>query len=360
MVPFRPVWQLPLSGEDFMRLRNVLCLCLAIGAYTAIAVQPVGKPESGKSKKDATRLSVAPSGGIKTPGVQIPFASLKPEAEFAVAANWLIFSDAPLVADQKSLYRIDARKNELGAAVAALNTPCGGAGSAFTSLWIPTCGDQSLVRLDPKTWKTAATIAVGTGTAKPALAATTDSIWMFTDSKTTLSRIDPEKNAVVAELRLGLGCNNLTFGEASLWVTCPSENRVVRVNPNTNLVDKRIEVSAQPTALAIGESSVWVYCQKDGKIDRIDPKTNTVTKTIELGVPGVEGSIAIGAGSAWVSAAGFPLTRIDPVTSKVVQQFWGPGGGAVSFGQNSIWLYDLPEGKLWRVDPKRVAATIAE
>ena len=324
-----------------------------------MAAQPVGKAEGGKPKKEAVRSPAAPILGIKTPGVQIPFTSLKPDAEIAAAAEWMAFTDAPLLADTKSIYQIDSKKNELGTAVAALNKPCGGAVSAFKSLWIPSCGDQSLVRLDPKTWKVSATVA-GAGSAKSAVAATADSVWFFSDNRTTLSRVDPEQNAIVAELRLAAGCNTLTFGETSLWVTCPSENRVVRVNPSTNLVDKRIEVSAQPTSLAIGENSVWVYCQKEGKIDRIDPKTNKVTKTIELAVPGADGAIAIGQGSVWTSLAGYPLMRIDPQTEKVVQQFWGPGGGSVYIGQNSLWIANLPDGKVWRVDPKRVAATLAE
>jgi virginiamycin B lyase len=95
-------------------------------------------------------------------------------------------------------------------------------------------------------------------------------------------------------------------------------------------------------------------------LERIDPKTDKVIKTIELGVPGAEGSIAIGQGSVWVSQAGFPLTRIDPATDKVVQQFWGEGGGLVHFGLNSLWLGKVGGDKLWRVDPKRVAATLAE
>jgi virginiamycin B lyase len=335
------------------------CLCVAAWACIATAAQPVGKSEGSKPKKESVHLPAGPAAGIKTPGVQIPLTSLKPDAEFASPAEWMAFSDAPLLASQNGLFHIDAKKNELGAAVAPLNKPCGGAVIAFTSLWIPSCGDQTLVRLDPKTWKVTATVA-GAGSAKPAVAATSDSVWFFSDSRSTLSRVDPEQNAIVAELRLAADCNTLTFGETSLWVTCPAENRVVRVNPSTNLVDKRIEVSAQPTSLALGENSVWVYCQKEGRIDRIDPKTNKVTKSIELGVPGVEGSIAIGAGSVWASLAGYPLTRIDPATEKVVQQFWGPGGGAAYFGQNSLWIANLPDGKVWRVDPKRVAATLAE
>jgi streptogramin lyase len=165
---------------------------------------------------------------------------------------------------------------------------------------------------------------------------------------------------VVAELRLPAGCNSLTFGESALWVTCPSEDRVLRVDPQTNLVDKRIEVSVQPQALAIGENSVWVLCLKDGKVDRIDPKTFKVTKTIALEVLGAEGNLAVGQGSVWVTMTGFPITRIDPATDKVVQQFYGDGGGAVFFGLNSVWLSNLKEKTLWRMDPKRIAATLAE
>src|SRR5436190_1484206 len=82
------------------------------------------------------------------------------------------------------VYRIDAKKNELGTPVAPLNKPCGGAVNAFGSVWIPACGDRALVRIDPKTWKQTATVTSGVGTATPALAATTDSIWLLSDSKT--------------------------------------------------------------------------------------------------------------------------------------------------------------------------------
>lgn len=323
-----------------MLVRIGLYLCLVVWASAAATAQP-------------------PRRGIKTPGVQIPFSELKPEAEFAVSPQWLAFTDAPLLTDDHGLFKVDAKKNELGKPVAALNQPCGGLVNAFTSLWIPACGDRTAVRIDPKTWKVTATVAAGTGTAKPALAASSDSIWLLSDDRSTLSRIDPDQNSVVAELRLPAGCNSLVFGETALWATCPSEDRVLRIDPVNNLVEQRIAVSGQPKAIAIGEGSIWVLCQKDGKVERIDPKTNKVIKTIELSVPGAEGSIAIGGGSVWVSQAGFPLTRIDPATDKVVQQFFGAGGGMIQFGVNSIWISNV-DGKLWRVDPKRVAATLAE
>jgi virginiamycin B lyase len=334
--------------------------------------------------------------GIKTPGVQIPFANLKAEAELPLAPQWMVFSDTVLIPNKSgSLERLDAKTNKLVDPVAGVTKLCGGAATGFTSLWIPDCAAHALMRLDAKIAadpkapvgrgrggrgpaaegeakpadesKGPAKLAeplkidTGVGSALPAVAANPDSVWILSDDKTTLSRVDPDQNKVVSELRLPAGCNTLTFGETALWVTCPSENRVLRINPETTLVEKRVDVSAQPTALAIGESSVWVLCLKDGKVERIDPKTNKVTKTIETGVSGATaGAIAIGSGSIWVTLTGFPITRIDPASEKVMQQFWGAGGGAIQFGAGSVWLTNLQDGTLWRLDPKRILATLAE
>ena len=73
--------------------------------------QPAAKP--GKAVK--TVPPAPPKSGIKTPGVQIPFASLKAEAEFAVAPPWMIFTDAPLLpnSEKDSLDKIDAKANKL-------------------------------------------------------------------------------------------------------------------------------------------------------------------------------------------------------------------------------------------------------
>ena len=137
-------------------------------------------------------------------------------------------------------------------------------------------------------------------------------------------------------------------------MTCPAENRILRINPVTNLVEKRIEVSAGPRALASGGGSVWVLCDKDGKIDRIDPKTNKVTKTIDLMTPGAGGNLAFGEGFLWVTQTGFPLTRIDPKSDeeKVVQQFWGEGGGFISVSSGAVWLSNTAHGYRYALRPE--------
>src|SRR5262249_27228326 len=149
-----------------------------------------------------------------------------------------------VVRPQGSLLPVDIKKYQPGEPIIGLKQPCGGLVSAFSSLWVPTCGDSALVRIDATTRKITATIASGTGPAAVALASTADSVWMLTDNKTTLSRIDPDDNRIVSELRLPSSCTHILSAENSLWVTCGSENRILRVDPRTNLVADRIEVAA--------------------------------------------------------------------------------------------------------------------
>jgi virginiamycin B lyase len=330
-----------------------LAMRTVIGILTIFFLIVAASPATG---------SEAPKQGIRTPGIQIPFSSLKPEATLQTPdrPDWIFYSSDLFTPAKDHLDKIDVKTKKIAGTIAGLNKPCGGMVSAFGSLWAPACGDGALVRIDPKTFKAVATIASGIADIRGSLAASADSIWLLTDSKTTLSRIDPDQNAVVAELRVPAGCSGLTFGESALWLACPNENKVLRINPETNLVDKVIDVAAQPQALAVGGGSVWVLCEKDGIVDRIDPKTNKVAKSIELDVPNAKGAIAFGEGNVWVTMAGFPLTRIDPQSESVAQQFYGPGGGAILVGPGAIWLSNTESGTLLRIDPKLVLATLAE
>lgn len=314
-------------------------------------------------RQKSTRGAVpVPKAGVKTPGVQIPFANLKAEAEFEAPGHpeWMFLADTAFAPGKDAIEKIDPKTNKKVEPIAGLTKPCGGMASGFGSLWAPVCGTSSLARIDAKTFKVTHTLPTGVSSVRGVIAATEDSIWLLTDDKTTLSRIDPDQNLVVGELRLPAGCRSLTFGETALWLACPAENKVLRVNPATNLVDKSIEVSPQPEALAVGAGSIWALCRKDGKIDRIDPKTSKVSKTIELGVPNVDGAIAFGAGFVWVTQTGFPLARIDVVAETVMQQFNGDGGGAIAISPSAIWLSNIKAGTIWRIDPKRVIVTLPE
>jgi virginiamycin B lyase len=332
---------------------------ILIGFTVSLSLTAAGtptKPAHGKVPAATPKL------GIKTPGIQIPFSNLKAETEFESSAKpeWLFFSAFAFAPAKDGVDRIDGTTNKRGEPIGGLARVCGGMASAFGSLWAPACGSSSLARIDPKTLKLTHTIATGVASVPGTIVASADSIWLLTDDKTTLSRIDPDQNVVVGEVRVPAGCRSLTSGESALWMACPSENKVLRINPATNLIDKAIEVAAQPEALAVGEKSVWALCRKDGKIDRIDPQTNKVSKTIDLGVPDADGAMAFGEGFLWVTQTGIPLARIDVGSESVVQQFYGEGGGAIAISPGAIWLGNLKAGTIWRIDPKRVLATLPE
>lgn len=338
-------------------MKRVIIAGLCVGLAIAAA----------ETADKAKRAAAGPKGGVKAPGVLIPRERLKFDAEIRVDAPGLVgMGEMAIVPSRPKdlLARIDLKANKADDPITGVTQPCSGTVTAFGSLWAASCGAQTAIRIDVKSWRIAATLAIGAGDVLHGLAATAESVWMLTDNKTTLARIDPASNQVVAEIRLPAGCNAIESGEDALWVACPEDNAVLRVDANKNLVEKRIEVSKSPRALAVGEGSVWVLCDKEGKIDRIDAKTNKVVKTVETGVAAGGGNMAFADGSLWVTQAGFPLTRVDPGvepgSERVAQQFWGEGGGIVAAGPGAVWLSNVKEGTVWRLDPKRVRATLAE
>src|SRR4029453_14734690 len=121
-----------------------------------------------------------------------------------------------------------------------------------------------------------------------------------------------------------------------------------------------IAVGKSPRFIAAGGGAVWTLNQGDGSVSRIDPKTNKVVATIDVGVPGPGGEIAVGEGSVWVTAFEFPLSRIDPSTNTVVQQFAGKGGDAVRVGLGSVWLSNPEAGNAWRIGPRGGEATLPD
>jgi YVTN family beta-propeller protein len=309
--------------------------------------------------------------GVKTPGVQIPIADLKPDAVFEVpgAPDWIAVGESVWISNKpkNSIARIDPKidskndpkTNKAAEIIAVGKAPCSGLALGFGSLWVPNCGDQSVSRIDLKTNQVTATFPMTIGNTEGCLATGAGSVWMMTDAKGTLARIDPDNNKVVAEIIVPAGSYCAMFGEDAVWVSSTAGNSVTRVDPHTNLVVDTIAVGKAPNFVAIGEGAVWTLNQGDGSVTRVDPKTNKVVATIEVGVPGGGGDIAAGEGSVWVTSFEFPISRIDPASNKVVQQFKGKGGDAIRVGLGSVWLSNLEAGTVWRIDPKRIEATVA-
>ncbi len=325
--------------------------CVLLGS---LALQPAPEPKKP---------------GVKAAGVKIPIERLKPEAIFTVPGvpDWLAVDEggAAMWVSNKpkdSVSKLDPKSGTVTATVAVGKRPCSGLATGFGSLWVPNCGDAttapSMSRVDLKTGEVVATIKTGVGNTEGAIATGAGSVWLLTDAKGTLARFDPATNAVVAEIYLSPGSYGVAFGEDAVWVTSTENSTVTRVDPHTNLVVETIAVGKAPRFITTGGGAVWTLNQGDGSVSRIDPKTNKVVATVEVGVPGGGGDISVGEGSVWVTAFDFPLSRIDLSTNTVVQQFHGKGGDAVRVGLGSVWLSNLAASNVWRLDPRRVEATL--
>jgi virginiamycin B lyase len=337
-----------------MRIRTLFALIACAGCSAVLmSAQQSPTPPPTKPKRP----------GVTGPGVRIPITKLKPEAVYEVpgAPDWMAVDKEVWVSNspKSTVSRLDPKSNTV-TTIAVGKNPCSGLAAGFGSVWVPNCGDSTITRLDLKDGKAQATFPLTIADDEGGIAIGAGSLWILTDKKGTLARVDPATNKVVAEIYVAPGSFAVAFGDNAVWVTSSEKSTLTRVNAQTHVIDATIPVGPKPRFLTVGEGSVWTLNQGDGSITRVDAKTNKVVATIEAGVPGGGGEISAGEGSVWVTTFEYPITRIDPSTNKVAQQFFGEGGDSIRAGLGWIWLTNIRAGTVWRLDPKRILATLAE
>jgi streptogramin lyase len=246
--------------------------------------------------------------------------------------------------------RLDAKTNR-PTTIVTIRKPCSGLAAGFGSIWVPSCGAHSLVRVDPHTGKIQAEILVSPADSEGGITIGAGSVWMASDKKGVLARIDPQTNKVAAEITIPSGSYAPAFADDAIWITSTEHNLLTLVDPQSNQVVTSIPIGPQPRFLTTGAGSVWTLNQGDGTISRVDTQTNKLVATIQAGIPGTGGEIAFGEGSVWATVFQIPMSRIDPATNTVVQQWTGIGGDSIRVGHGSIWLTDIAHGKVWRLDP---------
>lgn len=316
---------------------------MALGLVTTLAI-------AGASQSD--------SPAKPRPPVEIPLARLQADAKLAVSLEpGAVASDDAVWTMQRAagtVIRIQASDNAVGTAITVGDQPCASLVVAFDTVWVPVCGEKTVKRITIKDRTASAKAAIAVDDADGRIATGVGSVWVLSDRKGVLSRLDPDTNEPVAEIYVAGLPSSVAFGEEALWVTSATGNRLIRVNPHNNEIVESIVVGPRPGRLAVGEGGVWTLNRGDGSVSRIDPKSNKVVATIPIGSKIANGEIAAGEGSVWISAAGVPIVRIDPRTNRATQQFTGEGGGAILVAHGSLWV--AVEKQTWRLDPKLVAA----
>ena len=238
--------------------------------------------------------------------------------------------------------------------------PCGAPVSAYRALWVASCADKAILRIDPSRGEVVATVPASIVEYESTLAAADSSIWFISDTSGTLTRLDVATNRIAARIKVRHGSTGVAAGFGAVWVSntglssSHQAGSIQRVDPSSNRVRATISVGKQPRFLTAGEHGVWVLNQGDGTVTRIDPESNRVVATINVDVPGPGGDISAGGGRVWVRAEKVLLTVIDPASNRIVQRFGPPAGsGAVRVGEKSVWVSAHDVNTIWELSLDR-------
>jgi YVTN family beta-propeller protein len=197
------------------------------------------------------------------------------------------------------------------------------------------------------------------------------SVWVANHHGSSVSRIDPATDAVIATIPLGEGPGRLTTGFGYVWVDDYNGGGFWRIDPKTNRAHELWSppgsgqwdgVCGNPVA---GEGAVWATGGPSGPLFKVDPTSGRVIDTAKIDGCGAESDgsvgVAVGAGSLWVGSGPNDVLRVDPETLEVQATIKVPGGpisvGPTSFGGDALWVTQLPSGGdfdngfLLRIDP---------
>ena len=230
-----------------------------------------------------------------------------------------------------------------------------------SGVWV-TSWYNTLSRIDPATNTVLSVVPVDFTTTQraEAIGSGAGSLWVtatdtdanFDPLPGVVKRIDPATGATLATIPVGKSPWAIDVSPGAVWVANADSSSVMRIDPSTNQVVATIAI---PNAygVTVGLGAVWVS-STDGRVTRIDPATDQIVTTIPTQATG--GLIATGNGAVWVTNRGDvdlangSLSRIDPATNQVVANTpLGSRPDALVISGTNVWIGMLGESTIVRV-----------
>ena len=250
--------------------------------------------------------------------------------------------------------RLDGKTGKLLGSVAVPGGVCLAMDVGFDAVWVGSCGQPTMTRINPKTGKVVASIPLKVTDLREesSVAAGEGAVWVLSSqSEGKLLKIDPKTNKVAATIAAPPGAAAIRAAFGGLWVTVSSDGTLVRLDPKDGSVVATIPVGKVPRFLAVGSDGVWVMNQLDATVSHVDPKTNQVVATIRVGTGRIDGGdIAVGGGSVWARVSDSLIARIDPTTDTVTERYGPPNGsGSVAADDDAVWVSAHDVSTVWRL-----------
>lgn len=295
-------------------------------------------------------MLMAAPGGAATPrdiGELTPLAVLS----LGKTADWVaVGEDAVWVGSTGpyAVHRIDPKSNQVVAKIELPGEPCAGLALGFGSLWVPLCTSPgSLARIDVRANRLSQLLPVGGPGAEGGVATGAGSVWLVTDSRGDVARIDPASGSVQGRFAVGPGSFNPHFDGRTLWVTHVQGSSLAGINPDSGEI-RIFRTGPNPRFLTAGGGAVFTLNQGDGSVTRINVESG-IAKHIALNTPGHGGDIAYSGGLVWTSMPKTPLSVLDAGDGKLMCQWQGAGGDSLNIAFEAIWLTDYHAGTISRL-----------
>jgi DNA-binding SARP family transcriptional activator/streptogramin lyase len=223
-------------------------------------------------------------------------------------------------------------------------------------VYVTSVVDKTLTRIDVRSGEVATS---GEHAAGLGVAAAGDQLWVASETRSELTRVNPRSLGAIERIRLaGTPPGSLrhalpVLGAGSLWVSEFGPSAVSRWSLRTHRLIRRYELSmlALPVEITFGDGAAWVALHEDGELLRIDAASGSA-RSIAVG-PGPTNP-AVGFGSVWVgSTEQGTVWRVDSLTERV-QRVIEVGGvpHGLAVGAGSVWVSDYCRGTVVRIDPE--------
>ena len=304
--------------------------------------------------------AVAALSSIATAAPTRPISELAPVVTLHLGgtADWVaVVPDAIWVGSTtpNAVHAIDPRTDRVIASVPLPGNPCAGLAAGFGALWVPLCANPNvLARVDLQTHAVRLVPGVGPADREGGITTSRDAVWLVTDARSTLTRIDPATGRIRQRVRIAPGSYNPLYAGGALWVTRADGAEATIVDASTGRIEGSVKTGPGPRFLTAGNRSVWTLNQGDGSLTRIDERTHRATRTIELGTPGRGGDIGFGGAVVLTTMSKVPISVIDAATTILRCQWVGAGGDSLGISNGSVWLTDYDRGNVSRYELAKV------
>jgi YVTN family beta-propeller protein len=231
--------------------------------------------------------------------------------------------------------------------------PVGQAPEAITygagSVWVTNSGDNTVMRINPKTHEVIQTITVGSNPVGIAVAGS--HVWVTNTGDGTVTEIDSTTNRIVGDpIRVGGLPDAIAANDQGAWVANAGDGNIVHIDAHSGAAGKPVTVGEDPQGLALDSNTLWVSSAKDRIVSHIDAATGDeidAPKDVGAGAKG----IAVTPSAVWIANnAALTVTRIGRKDASSTTLSVGDGPDAVVAAQGRIWVSDQYEPTVAVID----------